>query len=521
MSTIWPDIINTLKDGQEADAQTFNAVLDALTERTDYLKSKWDTITNKSNTISYNQITATDVVVGDIVYFDADDEAYKTALAIWGADYDSNGELLAADSAYARGIVLEKVSETVAHVLTDGTYTNQAVADHILGAGASKGLYYLAATTAGKAVKSAPPLKVPLITYVGNGEFIFHPGNIFQPNHIHQSFLMEESWLLATSSEFDDMEIPGLAVSGYDIASDTELSELFTAWHGEVALFVDGELQYDNVIVNKDNIWWTQPTAPTGTVIAYAYKPFTYGEPILRTSTTNTPTELAITAENGTLTIDMKAWTETTEVSSATAVANVVGREKTTIPVVSILEAGDTSLNVKHVGSGKYVVSNSEVVEALIDASIVNLNNAVESTDDPFIFYGFPEDRDASIIGKCDIPKLNPANTYKAAVWAFVKGIEGATEASKISFPSVDVVMTFVASPKGNAHTNLISAPQHTTALPAKDTVQDRIFHVETPSTSGRLEVESEGTIYAKLSLDASTYDKFLTRFGIIIYVEG
>jgi len=545
---VWRDEVTYHTDGPDADAATFNKPIQDLVDRTDYLKSELDAITNKSNTLTFNQAVEPDVVVGDMVYFDTTCESYQKAQAVWDDEYNADGELIVAASAYVRGIVVAKSTSTVADILLQGEYTSEDVVSRCLGTSPAQGLYYLSADTAGTATITVPPVKVPAITYVGGNTIIFDAPMLWQPNHFHKAYRLQESWLDESDTSFDDMEKPYNVVKGYDIASDTDFAELFTAYHGELAVFIDGALQDEaHIQITEDNIWTVSgeeessssiddagsvssqssssssgdDTWPNdaGYIYVYAYTPFVYGEPIVRAARTTTEDELEVTSENGVVTVDAKAWGSEIVEANGYAVASIAGKKQRKSLSVSSVSAG-SGIQVATDAAGKAVVSSWERIEELRDAEIINLNNAVEVTDDPFVYYSFPENRASSIIGRCVIPTLNTDNTYEIGVWAVRRGITGATIGSPITYPAMTIDMTFVESPKGVSYQTMPTPPTGSSSISSVSSVETRIYYGEIDSTD-RISVESEGTAYIKLSMASASNDKYILRFGVIIYNTG
>lgn len=548
---LWPDDIPFIQDGKPADQANLNAPVQALAHRTDYLKTILDSLTNKSNLIAFAVNTETSVEEGDLVYFDGECGVYKRALALWDSEYSVKGEILAAPSAYTKGWVIKKHTTSTADILLNGLYTDASLTVNLLGENPVPGVYYLSATEAGKATLTPPPLKVPAISYVGNDTIIFKPTDVFQPNHLHRSLILRGAWYPVSDSRFDGMDIPAWAVMGYDIESDPAFQEWFASYPGALTVFLDGILQEDTKMVTSlDNLWWlgeyggsssSSASYPANnsssssitsssddymegpneasSVVVFAYNPFTQGEPVVRGVTTETPCELQVTSANGVVTINAADWEMDDTALTGKAVVCIKDKHMKVAPVVtSITSSG--GVTVAKGPLGRYDVSTGDVIEALRDAELVNLNNAIERTDEPYFYYILPEERESSIIGKVSIPTLNPANTYKAAVWVYRKGITGATAGTPLPYPELNVEMTHVASPKDGVIT-MPPAPQIITTLAEEPaTEQDKLYYAETP-VDDRIIVTKEGTVYIKIAVPANSYNKYITRFGVIIYLDA
>ena len=516
---MWNDSVPLIVDGSTGNQTTFNTPLQALIDRTDYLKQELDDLSNLSNTIQTNVVLADTTAVGDLVYWDATYSRMDLALAVWDTTYDTNGELKVSPKAKVAGLVISKSADTIGDLLLAGEYESAAVVTALLGASPVQGVNYLSNLTAGKAISTAPALKVPVLTYEGSNKIVLNLAAVPTPNHIHKALDLAESWLLITDPAFDDMDIPGTAVMGYDIASDADLTEMFATYHGEMSVFNDGLLMgTDSIVINGSNIWWMRVDVPQGVFKAFAYMPFLNGEPVLRSASSDTPAELTLSATNGNLKVNAVAWTTAAaEVVTPSAITDITGKVITKTPVITSIKAGNGA-DVSVTSLGKAVVSLDTTMEALIDAELVDLNNALQFTDDPYILFNFPASRVSSILGRVPVTKLSADNTYSMAVWAMVKGMVGGTIGSPVTFPSLTVAMTFVPSPAAAA-IDLGTVTTITTSLPDLDTAQGYIYYNETPSGLGRITVTSEGTLYIKLSAVSASGDKVMFRFGAKTYV--
>ena len=515
----WTDEVKKLEDGSPADATVLNAPIQALVDRTDYLKNKLEEVTTNAKVIAYNVKLDITVEPGDFVYYDCSCELFRKALAVWADSYEPNGELLAAPSAQASGVIIKKSTSNMGDLLMGGHYQDADLHQKIFGTNSTAGcLYYISGTDAGAVTNEVPPLAVPVVTDTGSDTFMVKVSSVHNPNHMHRHYVLSEPWLAASDVYFQDMTKPTGAVKGYSIIG-TDFEELFAAYPGELAIFLDGELAaYGDFVTNEFNLWWmgtgTDPSTATD-IEVFAYSPMISGEPVIRNIKTNTPCMLTIRNKNGTATVDFNDWTEEDVEPEGTAVASIVDNSLKKIPVVTSITG--TGIQVNVLPSGRYDLVVGDAVEGLLDAELVNMNNAVELTDDPYFYYVFPAGRAASIIGKRSIPILTDANSYGAAVWVQRRGITGATDSSQIEFPAIDVEITSVPT-SPTTPVVLPTAPQVTTQIAAVNTSQDKIYYGETPDTD-LVDVFSNGAVYIKLSMPNDNLDEYILRFGIIIYL--
>ena len=515
----WTDEVKKLEDGKPADAAVLNAPIQALTDRTDYLKNKLNEVTTNAKVIAYDVKLDVSVEEGDFVYYDCSCDLFRKALAQWSNTYEPNGELVVAPTAKVSGIVINKSVENLGDLLMGGQYTDAVLHDKVFGTDTTVGCYYyLSATEAGTVTNDIPPLAVPVAVDTGSDTFIIKLARAQEPNHIHKHYVLTEPWLSASDVYFQDMGKPNGAVKGYSIIG-TDFEELFAAYPGELAVFIDGELTtYGDFVSNEFNLWWmgtgTDPSTATN-IEVFAYSPMINGEPVIRNIKTNTPCMLTIQNKNGTATVDFNAWTEEAVEPEGTAVASIVDNSLKKIPVVTSITG--TGLVVNKLPSGRYDIVAGDAVEVLLDAELVNMNNTIELTDDPYFYYVFPAGRDASMIGKRSMPVLNASNTYGAALWVQRRGITGGTDSAPIEFPPITVELTSLPS-SPTTPVPLPAGPQVTTQIVATDTAQDKIYYGETPDTD-LVDVFSNGVVYAKLSMSNDSIDKYILRFGVIIYL--
>jgi len=505
----WPSTIDHIYNGDPADEDNLNKALIQLGQRTEYLRAQIDGFTAKSVTLLQNVPIATSVFLGAVVQYDIVADNYGLAQAVWSSTYGTNGELVESSVARAVGVVVVK-NGTYADVLMLGEYRSQAVVDGCLGAGAPVGLYYLSSTEPGTGTLTAPGLEVPVMLNKGDGEFVVFPVETSKANHFHTQFTLDDAWLVANVTNFPGMTIPATATYGYDLVNDPAMVELFTVYHGELVLFKDGVLvPRDDYSVNLSNIWWLGAD-PTGSLFeVFAYTPFSNGEPLVRVVELSTPDEMTATADNGILTLGMKPWTDGATAPSATALSRVSGRARQYTPVVSSVQAGP-GVAVDDLGAGAIMVSSSELMNSLIDADLVNLDNAVESTDSVYTFLNMPAGRTSSIIGRIPIPKFDSTGIV-ATPFAIVKGVVGAT-----TFPETTVQLVFVPTSAVGSYTDLGSVVTVNTTFAALTTASTRLYQI---LGLDDIDVASEGTLYIKLTSTTPAQDKNFFRFGVVLSV--
>ena len=513
----WPDTVPMYPAGGSTKSTDMNQPIQALIDRTDYLKSVVDQIASNKRLLSQCNKLADDTTVGDAVYFDLTTGLFQKGMAKWNTTLNADGSLSAAESALILGFIISKETASSGVICLYGELDDPAAIAAIFGVTPVPGIYYLSPTVAGHVTTTQPTVIVPCIFYTYEGRAIILENKAWGPNHIHKTFMMISGWLTVGNTQFTNMIKPAGAVYGYNIAGDYNLKSLFSIFPGAVKLSADGSILYANsVVVNDDNIWWVGAGNPNSKVNVECYSmiPFSYGEPIVRGARTDYPAELLISAVQGMLTINPVPWSLRTQEASGFAVSGVLGREYDRTPVISGLTSGTgAQVDVDPV-TGAAVVSLERQVEALLDSELVDLSNAVQVASDPYILFSLPANRISYITGKNPIPKLGTDATFKAAAFMIAKGVTGGG-----TFPALTATLTFVPSPK-TAPVNLAAATVVNTSFATFASSQGYLYYKETPA-GDRITITTEGTLYVKIAAASGAYDKDIFRFGIIIYVAA
>ncbi len=489
-----------------------NKPLNDLIERTDWLKSQVDQITAGENLIATYADMDSNVSVGDTVYIDPDTGTINQALARFKNEYAQDGSLRLSDSGYVLGIVIEKLNATSGRVWINGTIDDQSLADASLGVSADPGVYRLSMTNAGELTDAEQELDILVVQYAGNGVMTLFDKRAAIPNHMHQTYILPETWLIESNVQFDDMVKPAGATYGYDLASDADMQRIFSGPASLVRIYGDGKLLLETeVLSNEDNLWWVDGvTVPTDYTVleAVIVTPYTFGEPILRGARTDTPDELSLAAEQGILTVNMKDWDISAGTPSNVAIKSLSGRSAETTPNVSSVGVlGD--LEKVEDGNGGVVISLGLGLNSFIEPKIVNLNNAIEVTDGYYVYYALPAGRDANMRGRISIPFFQDAN-LAAAVVAEVQGLEagGAIPALVINYRTIEY-----SSPEQP----LPSSWEGSFVLPTPVITANNQLVVEADILD-RFNVTSKGTVFLEIGFDSPSEDIKITRFGVVLY---
>jgi len=508
--TNWSNTIPVYTEGNSTEYDEMNRPLQALIDRTDYLKEQLDQVTAGQNLVGtfVNMDSAT--AVGDAVYVDPDDGSVKQALSGFAPEFAADGSFRLADSGYVLGIVIEKLNATSGRVWLNGTLEDQTIADASLGVSADTGTYRLSMTNAGELTSTEQDLDILVVQYHGGGVMTMFDKRAAIPNHIHQTYSLKEAWLPISDPQFDDMEKPAGMTHGYDIASDAAMQRIFATVPGSIRIFGDGVLLWTTETVNNlDNIWANADLSLSYTILeATITLPYSFGEPILRGARTDTPDEIELSAIQGILTANMKDWTTESGTPDGTAVQSIAGRTSTITPVVTgIATVGD--IEKSESSQGLVTLSLGLGLNSFIEPQIVNLNNAIEVSDGYYVFYALPAGRDSAMLGRISLPYFQDAN-LAAAVVAEVHGLGGggAIPALSINYSAREYAATEQAMP---------SAWDGSFTLPT-DSISANTAKIVEADVGDRFNITSKGTIFLELGYDTPSEDIKITRFGVVLY---
>lgn len=292
-----------ITDGEQVKALVANRPHDDLFQNQLYLKSVLDSISVGKALIIRDQTTTANLAVGTPVYMDS---AYTWRPAVAELSNDPNSTLyMLTEKAHITGIVHERVSTTVGHIMIAGqAVLDNSILDLIEGA-YTEGIYYLSATYPGMitASKGVAPVRVGILHGPdANDEysFIINPdprtqleshghyrmvlldapagepncvpkkegflwGDLDEegpyPGIIHTVVNADSSlpgWLPADDPSFSGLTVPTGAKFGYNISADADLLEVWPPMPvDQVYIEVDGLGETDDlIVVNNDGIWW-------------------------------------------------------------------------------------------------------------------------------------------------------------------------------------------------------------------------------------------------------------------------
>lgn len=211
------------------------------------LKERLDQLSAATALHDFDAPTASTVVKGTPVYWNATSSRYEPALA--AATVDSSGQLTLADSANVWGICVIKHSAGVGDILLLGL--TDADISAAVDAELEAGRYFLSGTTPGKLVKQQPAIGIPVLLYQDGKTFVQTLPNSFLLSRLDYAIELfalpagtvteietgddqtiavadvdAEGWLPADHESFQDLAPEG-AVFGYNLATHPELQAIW------------------------------------------------------------------------------------------------------------------------------------------------------------------------------------------------------------------------------------------------------------------------------------------------------
>jgi hypothetical protein len=283
------EFINFVRDGEPVAAGVTNRPTQQLQQNINYL---WEVLSASGlgSTIVIRRATVdASVKVGQPVYFSSSSKVFEQALATV-ATGTVDGHIVAAESAQVWGVVLQKLSSTLADILVSG-YSALNLSEAVTGT-VTAGLYYLSGSTPGKLVNTRTPVTIPVLRADGNGNVLVLPQFAdFIDRHVHYKFdlvcqpagaytepasgdphvitLADSTlpgWLPAGDPIFSG-KAPAGAVFGYNLSVHTALqnvwppiptTEAYLEWDRGNATGSNGISlgAAEACIIDRNGIWW-------------------------------------------------------------------------------------------------------------------------------------------------------------------------------------------------------------------------------------------------------------------------
>ena len=288
----YPPLVRGVEDGEAVQADVANRAATTLTQRDDHLKARLDALSPGDRLLMLDAPLDDDVLVGNLVFRNTEDNVFSKALAAIGDVPDANtGIIEVADSSYSWGVVLTREA-TSGSILLGGILDTSELGDDLANliedaavAGVyASGAYFLSSVTAGKCTR-APKIAGLFQMFLGeDGVARLLPAQhgILEA-HIHYTLDMVASpageancvvdvddtheiidpdsnlpgWLPADDAIFGTAAPVG-AYFGYNITKDSTLAGLWppTPVTGSFLMLNGQIVPPSNIIIDNSGIWW-------------------------------------------------------------------------------------------------------------------------------------------------------------------------------------------------------------------------------------------------------------------------
>lgn len=483
----------------QATTDKFNAPLQAIQTYLNDLAQSIDSASNKSAVVQWGVPAASDVQLGDLVYFDPASSLYKKAIAALRAIPGAQGQSVEAQTSRVQGMIIEL---NPAVLLRNGYYESTSILNTI-GVGAGAGLYFLSPSKAGKATKDPGwNMRQPCISYYGDGKFSLITHYLAHDNH-HHSYLKLTDGPHAAST-ITDTSIVKKGNSYWNVPTDK------TGQLGQTtAVFINGTLNSKNCVVDKDKVWYTSDSdtktnlSNVKSIQIFNVYPFAYGDSVVRSVASNT---LDVSGLSGSIQIEMPQYDSTTTEHRDTAISSIIGKKLYKTPVVSSIQSG-IGITVSNRGSGRYVLSASNQIGVPLQTSDVVMNGTQRVASTDLLTYSvFPSNATASLVISKFIQNTKNIQ-YKPSLWLTHKGGgTGTVFCSLYWVPVVDGVATQIP-------TSAISSTQ----ISLQNTNVNTLSYIKKQTD---ITLNTSGTLIAKLQMVTPSKSVYLHKYGFILDID-
>lgn len=497
--------ITKYKNNDPLNQESMNRPLQQIESAINGLESKVDNFVQTEALVSHNIPCASDVNIGDFVYFN--NGILNKAIALWSNQYDSQGELLAAESSYPVGVVISKTTDTVADIVTEGVVTAPNVITAVFGSAPVAGEYYLSGTEAGKVTATRAYMPIRVCVLANANTMVV---DIKQPPtnyHTHRYLTLTKGWTAVADATITE-DIPTGFEDGfiYNLSEDQNLQDIMYDWAGDFLLVNDGKIVVDgSMIITAENIY--SQIAPTGVVTIFTTIPCAHDEPVVRAIKTLSKRVVA-TNDRGIVTLEIDNYIDEGTVSNhATAITDLTSNgEIIRTPVISELRS-DNTISIVSGGNGIAYISTAGVTRTLYP-EVVNLNNATTTSIDSKLMYVFPAGRESGLVGVFHLNTLAEGLQYR--VYPFIEPV-GASGTFSANF---NAAVSFVKQGNATGITDYEVCPMNQ-SLAGTIAAATKYFIQGTTA----LTADGAGTVYLNLTTSPSV-SNLLLGFGIIVQVE-
>jgi len=511
----WTANIKKIGDTDEVSAAVINVPIQQLASRTEYLKVVIENATSNEFNYLNNVAIVGQMEVGQAVYWDAEARAFAPTLAKWQESLTEAGSLQIAESTVFIGILVNKFTKFTGSVISGGRIKDFENIDVLFGeSNPEAGMYYLSDVSPGQVTKTSPPMSALALIYDGDSSIMIPSINADRSTHDHITISLTDQWIDATDTLWEtwEIEIPTGAIYGYRIDTMTDSQKrAFSLYIGK-ATFVDkstGTIKYD-YFLNQDTFWTT--SVPVDDVEVHIAVPHSHGPNVIRAIQSDS---LSLKEDNGLVTIDLTDLDiVSAEEEDITIVKAISSKQAQVGTTVNKIIAGD-GIEVDK-SQGNVSVSLTEFNTRYIDPAIINLNRAVQLTDNKKIYVAFPAAIESSISGVINLPNWGSSQkSMDFFVW--LKGPEGGQNAP---IPAMEVEITKFGVPTDIVGNSLSEGGSISLDIPiqTEGTLPSNYYMMKVSLNDTEL-IEANAQLQYELKFKTiPTRDYLIMRQGVVVY---
>lgn len=485
-----------------ATLDNLNAPINVLQKAVNDLSYRLDTLSNKSAIIQWQApIDIQQVSVGDLVYFDVQSSLFRRAKASLLGKTGSQGQSVQSPSSRVQGLIISIQRTDKSAVLLRNGYYQDTVIQATLGNGALPGQYFLSPDNPGKATLDPGwNLRQPCISYYGDGKFSLCTNYLAHDNHHHGSSIIN-SWNVVTDSQ----DAPEGAKFYYTVSQYQNIGEFSKQ---TTAVFYNGILNTSDFQFSPDTIWFKGDSIPEkDSVVLFNNYPFAYGDSVIRSITSSS---MDVRNYNGNAYIQMPSYTYTEEQRDK-AIVSIRGTQIIETPVVSQILSGP-GISVDKLGYGKVQINSTRFNDTPIPATDMYLNGTQRVAKGILVYTVFPALQTTYFVMSLPIHQgIVKGSKIDIRPWIISCG-PGATRL-EVKLYWIPTSQTGARSPIPT-QSNYIS----TMFIDASNMSVTQLQYKQS-NTVATLNVQSVGTIVAKVQATTPSYDMFIYqsgfRFGI------
>lgn len=459
-----------------ASTATFNAPLTQIQKALNNLDTRIAGLASKSAVIQQGVTLDSDVIIGDVVYFDSKDGAcFKKALAKLRGQPGAQGQSVQAPSSRVQGIVIDKAQTgSTGTLLRCGYYQGFSLDGSIQESSDTAGLYYLSPRVAGKITKNPGwNMRQPCISFYGADRFSMITNYLAHDNHHH-------TYVQLTSSN-------GIWAVPIDRTGQISSQTSVIVYNGKVAL-------PSEFSISSSSIEWKGSGSAPSKISVFNVIPFAYGDSVVRAIKSQT---LSVDSLKGTYQIDMPAYTSDSVLASS-AIHSIEGTTIKRTPVVSKIEGGP-GITAETTVDGTCTVSLKSMYDYPMIAEQMYMNGTQRVATSLLTYTLFPKGITSSATISLPVQDTD-GKSLSVSIWLRSKGDSAGT---------LTVYFYFIPMDQQNA-TSIPAAAEATISIGVSSGTSNTLRY--TQGSTGR-SINRSGTLIAKIQA-APSADFYVYQMG-------